>query len=79
MTPALDVRAATIVIRHEQRVHARVSSEKTRQISEAHGNLPGRMGASAPGGAAGRPGGKLASEPGGTIFDLAAKAGARTP
>jgi hypothetical protein len=38
-TPALDVTAATIAMRPEQRVHARASSKNTRQISDAHGNL----------------------------------------
>ena len=42
-------------MRPEQRVHARTSSRNTRQISDAHGNLAGRFGASAPGGAVGRP------------------------
>jgi hypothetical protein len=55
VTPALDVTAATIAMRPEQRVHARRSSRNTRQISDAHGSLPCRLGASAPAGAAERP------------------------
>jgi hypothetical protein len=72
--------AATISIRPEQRAHSKTSFRNTRQISEAHGNRPGRRGffASSSSSDVGPRGASASSTPG-TIWDLAPNAGARTP
>jgi hypothetical protein len=81
VTPARDVTAATIFIRPAQRPQARTSSRNTRQISEAHGNLPDPGDLSVPCGAVGRSCDRDGSPADfdGTISDRPAKAGARTP
>ena len=56
VTSAAEVTAATIRIRPEHRAHASTSVRNTRQIREAHGNLPGAFGASAPAGVGRRSG-----------------------
>jgi hypothetical protein len=74
VVPTLDVTTATIAIRPGHRAHARTSSRNTRHISDAHGNRPGCLGASAPSGTAARPDGG-SSVALGTISGLPANRG----
>ena len=80
MTPSFDLTAATISIRPEHRTHSRTSVRNTRQIKDAQENRPGRLGICTPGASpAIGPCPLVAALVPGTICDLAAKAGARTP